>query len=38
MVVHFRPKTPKIEVFWGHQAPSGRTVPTFKGTQLDADM
>jgi len=38
MVVYRRPKTPKIEVFWGHPAPMGRTAPIFYGTQLDPDM
>jgi len=33
------PKTPKkIQVFWGHPTPSGRTAPVFYGTQLDPDI
>ena len=29
MVVHGRPKTPKIQVFGGHPAPRGNTAPIF---------
>jgi len=33
------PKTPKDTSFLrAHQAPKGRTAPTFYGTQLDPDM
>ena len=38
MVVHGRPKTPKIQVLGGHPAHRGRTAPIFYGTQLDPDM
>ena len=38
MVVHGRPKTPKIQLFGGHPAPRGRTAPIFWGTQLHPDM
>jgi len=38
MVVHSRPKTPKIQVFLGHPAPRGRRAPIFYGTQLDPDI
>jgi len=38
MVVHGRPKTPKIQVFWGSPSPQKSYSPYILGDTLDPDM